>query len=460
MTSGRKGLHMGHSSSRRDFIKTTAQAAAAVALAPAFASRAHASVIGANDSIGVGIIGIGIRGEILLRGTRTVANTRIVQVADVYDTHFERARELVGPDLATGRDYRKLLDNKDVQAVIIAVPDHWHKQMALDAIAAGKDVYIEKPMTHAWEDGDAIIDAARREKRIVQVGSQWASVEANAQAIDIIRSGKLGQVTLIDGRMQRNTPTGAWYYPVPPDASPETIDWARFIGPAPPHPFDAARFFQWRLFWDYSGGLPTDLFVHMITATHTLMGVKMANRVMAMGAINKFKNREVPDQMSALVEYPDFTLTLTSTATNNHPYPLLTIMGTEGTLEYHGAKLVYHSGADPRELHVLDQRVAEGDAREVRRAARSGSRVDAAEGDGGDEEAGPAGDPGAGPRLDRAAPGEVLRERPHPDRAVRERGDGTPVRDRGAHGQPQLQEPPRDALGCGQAPRRRGRNAY
>ena len=239
---------MAHPSTRRDFIKTSAQAAAAFALAPAFGSRAHASVLGANDSIGVGIIGIGIRGEILLRGTATVANTRVVEVADAYDTHFERARELVGPDLRTGRDYRRLLDNKDVQAVLIAVPDHWHKQMALDAMDAGKDVYIEKPMTHRWEDGEAIIGAAREKNRIVQVGSQWASVDANAQAIDIINSGKLGQVTLIDGRMHRNTATGAWYYPVPPDASPETIDWERFIGPAPPRPFDASRFFQWRLY--------------------------------------------------------------------------------------------------------------------------------------------------------------------------------------------------------------------
>jgi predicted dehydrogenase len=332
-----------HTRSRRDFIKTSTRAAAGVALAPAFAARARASVVGANDAVGVGIIGIGIRGEILLRATKTVANTRIVEVADVYDTHFERARELVSPDLRSSRDYKRLLDNKDVHAVLIAVPDHWHRQMALEAMAAGKDVYLEKPMTHRWEDGDVIIDAARRQKRIVQVGSQWASVEANPQAIDIIKSGKLGRVTLIDGRMHRNTPTGAWYYPVPPDASPQTIDWERFIGPAPQRPFDANRFFQWRLYWDYSGGLPTDLFVHMITATHTLMGVTMADRVMAMGAIHHFKNREVPDQMSALVEYPDFTLTLTSTATNNHPFPLLTIMGTEGTLEYFGSKLVYHS---------------------------------------------------------------------------------------------------------------------
>lgn len=333
---------MTQASTRRQFIKTSAQAAAAVALTPALAARANASVLGANDSIGVGIIGIGIRGEILLRGIKTVANTRIVEVADVYDTHFTRARELTGPDLRIGRDYRSLLDNTDVNAVIIAVPDHWHKQMALDAMAAGKDVYIEKPMTHRWEEGETIIAAAREQRRIVEVGSQWASVEANPQAIDLIRSGKLGRVTLIDGRMHRNTATGAWYYPVPPDASPETIDWARFIGPAPPHPFDARRFFQWRLFWDYSGGLPTDLFVHMITATHTLMGVKMANRVMAMGGINYWKDREVPDQMSALVEYPTFTLTLTSTATNNHSFPLLTIMGTEGTLEYFGSKLVYY----------------------------------------------------------------------------------------------------------------------
>jgi predicted dehydrogenase len=206
---------MPQSSTRRDFLRTSARAAAAVALAPGFASRAHASVLGANDSVGVGIIGIGIRGEILLRGTGTVANTRVVEVADAYDTHFARAHEILGTDLRTGRDYRRLLDNKDVQAVIIAVPDHWHKQMALDAMDAGKDVYIEKPMTHQWEDGEAIIEAARQTNRIVQVGSQWASVDANAQAIDIINSGKLGQVTLIAIRRQAHGTTPCRRMPRP-----------------------------------------------------------------------------------------------------------------------------------------------------------------------------------------------------------------------------------------------------
>lgn len=326
---------------RRDFLKASVGTAALGALAAPATAYGQGST-SANDAIGVGIIGIGIRGEILLRTTQAIAGTRIVEVADAYDGHFDRARELAGASLRTGRDCRAVLDNKDVQAVIIAVPDHSHVQMAIDAMAAGKDVYLEKPMTHQWQEGQKLIDAAKKHGRILQVGSQWESMPANAQAIELIRSGKLGKVTLIDGRIHRNTPTGAWYYPVPPDASPETIDWPRFLGSAPPHPFDAARFFQWRLYWDYSGGLPTDLFVHLITGTHTLMDVKMASRVVAFGGIFNYPQREVPDQMSAIVEYPTFTLTLSSTATNGHNFPPLLIMGTEGTLEYYGTRMVYH----------------------------------------------------------------------------------------------------------------------
>jgi predicted dehydrogenase len=328
--------------SRRSFLQTSV-GATILAAAPT-AARVGTRGQSAADSVGVGFIGAGIRGEILMRTTQAIAGTRIVSVADVYDGHLDRARELAGPSVQTGRDYRKLLDNPDVQAVVIAVPDHWHKQMALDTMTAGKDVYLEKPMTHEWEDGATLIAAVRKHKRILQVGSQWQSNAANDQAIEIIRSGKLGKVTLIDGRIHRNTSTGAWYYPIPPDASEQTIDWARFLGSAPRYPFDARRVFQWRLFWDYSGGLPTDLFVHLVTATHTLMNVRMADRVIALGAIHHWKDREVPDQMSAIVEYPEgFTLTLTSTATNNHTFPPLTIMGTEGTLTFDSTRLVYYA---------------------------------------------------------------------------------------------------------------------
>ncbi len=335
----------GRGVSRRQFVKQSLGAAGALSVAAPWAtSRLHASILGANESVGVGFIGIGIRGEILVRQTQALGDTaRILDVCDLYDGHFGRAKELLGDGIRTGRDYRRVLDNKDIDAVVIAVPDHWHKSIVLEAMEAGKDVYIEKPMTHRWEEAAEIEKAAKQRQRVVQVGSQYESMPANARAMEIIKSGKLGKITLISGAIHRNTGTGAWYYPIPPDASPETVDWKRFIGPAPWHDFDPRRFFQWRLYWDYSGGLPTDLFVHLITATHALMGVHMPDRVLAIGGAYHWKPREVPDQMSAIIEYPEgFTLTLTSTANNNHPHPILTIMGTEGTLEYFGTRLVYY----------------------------------------------------------------------------------------------------------------------
>jgi len=330
---------------RRRFVESSIVATSVMGLAPAISvARPGRSILGANDSVGIGFIGAGIRGNILMERTKPINGTRIIEVADVYKGHIDRARELFGEQLRASNDYKNLLANKDIDAVVIAVPDHLHKITTLDALAAGKDVYLEKPMTYRWQDGAVIAAAAKKHGRILQVGSQYQSMPANEKAIEMIRGGKLGKITLIDGRIHRNTGTGAWYYPIPPDASPETIDWKRFIGPAPWREFDAKRFFQWRLYWDYSGGLPTDLFVHLVTATHTLMGAEMPNRVIAQGGIyNWKKDREVPDQMSAIVEYPEgFVLTLTSTANNNHPYPLLTIMGTEGTLEYYGTRLVYH----------------------------------------------------------------------------------------------------------------------
>jgi predicted dehydrogenase len=164
-------------------------------------------------------------------------------------------------------------------------------------------------------------------------------------ATDLVKSGRIGQVTLVEGRLHRNAATGAWYYPIPPDASPATVDFKRFIGPAPAREFDLRRFFQWRLFWDYSGGLPTDLFVHLVTAVHQIMRVQEPESVVAFGDIYHWKNyREVPDQMTAMVKYPEgFTLQLTSTAHNGHPGPLLVFYGTEGTLEYNGGSCkLYH----------------------------------------------------------------------------------------------------------------------
>jgi len=329
---------------RRDFMGKSVMAAGVMGLAPAISlGRPGRSILGANGNIGIGYIGVGIRGNILMERSKGITGTRAIEVADIYDGHLDRAKEVAGSQLRTSRDYKQLLANKEVDAVLIAVPDHWHKTIAIQAMEAGKDVYLEKPMTHRWEEGPAIAAAAKKNGRILQIGSQYQHMPANEKAIEMIKGGKLGKITLISGHIHRNTGTGAWYYPIPPDASPQTIDWKQFIGPAPWHEFDARRFFRWRLYWDYSGGLPTDLFVHLITATHTLMGVEMARRVIALGGSYNWKDREVPDQMSAVVEYPEgFTLTLTSTANNEHPFPLLTIMGTEGTLDYYGTRLVYY----------------------------------------------------------------------------------------------------------------------
>jgi predicted dehydrogenase len=177
------------------------------------------------------------------------------------------------------------------------------------------------------------------------VGSQYMSAGGAEEAAALIKSGRLGRVHLVEGQFHRNTATGAWYYPIPPDASPATVDFKGFLGGAPPREFDLRRFFQWRLYWDYSGGLPTDLFVHIVTATHQLMGVEEPDSVFAFGDIYHWKNyREVPDQMTAMVRYPEgFVLKLTSTAQNGHPGPLLTFYGTEGTMEYNGGSFkVYY----------------------------------------------------------------------------------------------------------------------
>ena len=334
------------SMNRRQFLqKTTLLAAAASAVGTA--KKASAQI---NNSAGVsikpvrlGFIGAGIRGTLLMEAAAGIAGAQIAAVVDCYKGHLDRAQDLVSPAPSVTGDYTAILSRADIDAVVIATPDHWHLKMTQDALVAGKHVYIEKPMTHSWEEGEAFIAAADRSGKILQVGSQYMSMGCARKAAEFIRSGRLGQVTLVDGRIHRNSATGAWYYPVPPDASPATVDFKRFLGSAPARDFDLRRFFQWRLYWDYSGGLPTDLFVHLVTATHQLMGVQQPDSVFTFGDIYHWKNyREVPDQMTSMVRYPDgFVLRLSSTASNGHPGPLLTFYGSEGTLEYDGGSFKF-----------------------------------------------------------------------------------------------------------------------
>jgi predicted dehydrogenase len=235
----------------------------------------------------------------------------------------------------------------------VATPDHLHRSIILDAISAGKDVYCEKPMTYQSAEGVEIIRAASQSKRMVQVGSQGVSSALQQKAKELIKAGKLGQITTIRAAYNRNTASGAWIYPIPPDATPETVNWDMFLGPAPKLPFSLERFFRWRCYQHYSGGIATDLFVHLCTTIHYLMDAKMPTRVVAMGERYRWKNsRDVPDTLNAILEYADgFVVNLSSTFNNeSSPEEHLQILGTEGSLVLGGNLSFYpeHAVEDNR----------------------------------------------------------------------------------------------------------------
>ena len=237
---------------------------------------------------------------------------KLVAVADCYDGRLTHAKELWGQDIFTTRDYREILTRKDVDAVLIATPDHWHKQAAVDAVQAGKDVYLEKPMIHLYSDGPEIIDAARSSKRILQVGSQRVSSIVYAKAKELLASGAIGKLNMVTARWDRNSSIGAWNYTVPLDASTETCDWPRFLGTAPKIPFSAERFFQWRKWKDYGSGVAGDLFVHLFSGTHFITGAHGPTRAMATGGLRYWKDgRDANDVLLALLDYPEgFNLSL------------------------------------------------------------------------------------------------------------------------------------------------------
>jgi predicted dehydrogenase len=298
--------------------------------------------IAPSDRVRFASIGTGTRGCELLAASLAVPGVECVAVCDLYDSRHEAAQESVKSNVPATRNYKEILNRTDVDAVIVAVPDHQHRKIVVDACAAGKDVYCEKPMSHTVADGFAMVDAVRKNNRILQIGSQRVSSIVYEKAREIYSSGMLGDVFFIEGSSDRNSPSGAWVYPIPPDANEQTIDWEAFLGDAPKRPFDAARFFRWRCFADYGEGLAGDLFVHLLSGIHFITGTnEVAKRAQTSGGLFRWKDgRDFPDVIETLYDYPKFRVLLRCNLNNDGGEPIR-FHGTKGTMEIIGQTLTF-----------------------------------------------------------------------------------------------------------------------
>jgi predicted dehydrogenase len=332
---------------RRQFMRVgtgavAAGAAAKITLLEPRTLSAFARPVAPSDTIRFASIGTGVRGCELLSATLRVPGVECVGICDLYDGRHQAGREAIKKDVPVTRRYKEILDRKDVDAVIVAVTDHQHRRIVEDACAAGKDVYCEKPLSHTVEDGFAIVDAAQKNKRIVQAGSQRVSSILYAKAKEIYESGKLGDVFFIEAYWDRNSPSGAWVYPVPPDASEQTIDWNTFLGNAPKRAFDPIRFFRWRCYKDYGEGLAGDLFVHLISGIHFITSTNtIAERAISTGGLFHFKDgREFPDLIQTSYEYPNLRVTIRCNL-NNDGGEFIGFYGNKGTMIIKDSTLSY-----------------------------------------------------------------------------------------------------------------------
>ena len=316
------------SATRREWIQATGTAAAALAAGFTATSRGYA----ANETIRVGCIGTGGRCRRLMQALATLPGVQIIAVCDVWEAHLEEGRKLAAPGARATRDYREILDQRDVDAVLIGTPDHWHVPMTIDACAAGKDVYVEKPLTHDLAEGSAVIAAVQRHPRIVQVGLQQRSMPHLIEAAQIVRSGQLGTIHKVHLSWNRNTPRATAALPA---IDPQSVDWKRFLGSAPDQPFNPYRFRNWRWFWDFGGGIFTDLMVHWIDVVHWYLGLD--HPAMAVSIGDHFQAQglwETPDTVQTLLRYPDQKVQayFEGTFVNARNAAMCEFMGSEGTL--------------------------------------------------------------------------------------------------------------------------------
>jgi predicted dehydrogenase len=312
---------------RRSFLKTSAAAAAGAA---AFAVPA-VNVLGANEALNVGAIGTGGRCRALMQSLARVANVRLAAVCDVYDGALEAGRKLADPKAFASRHYKELLDRKDIDAVVIGTPDHWHVPMTIDACAAGKDVYVEKPLTHNLAEGQAVIEAVRKHGRIVQVGTQQRSMPQFQEGRELVRDGRIGTVHKVHLTWNRNLDRARRWGNI----DPGQVDWKAYLGNAPDQPFDPYKVVgNWRWFWDFGGGLLTDLMVHWIDVVHWYFDLEHPLQATTIG--DNYTSKDVwqtPDTVQTLLTYPnELQVYFEGTFCNARNAAMLEFMGTDATL--------------------------------------------------------------------------------------------------------------------------------
>jgi predicted dehydrogenase len=316
---------------RRDFLKQAAIGTAAFMIYP------PARVLGANDRVRVGMIGVGGRGSELLKQVLAVPNAQLVAIADIYTRSRDRAKSMA-PGIQTFDDHRKLLDQKDIDAVIVASPLHIHARHFLDTIAAGKDLYTEKTMTWSIPEAEQCLNAAKGSDRVVQLGLQHESDGSLADTKQWIKEGLVGKVTMVQSWMSRNTRhgQGQWVRPIPSDCTPANLNWDAFLNGRPSQPFDANKFINWRLFWEFSGGNITENMVHQISWIMSALDLPVPTAaVMSGGIFSEKDGRQVPDTISVTLEFPqDIIVNWQSTFSNSHYGLGEHILGSDGTVEH------------------------------------------------------------------------------------------------------------------------------
>ena len=330
---------MANAWNRRQFLSASA---AAAAFAPAAAAQARPSgPVGANEKINVGVIGVGGRGSSLMRLILGMDEggypVHVGAVCDVYEKRKQLAQERSKAEFAT-LDYREVLARPEIDAVIIATPDHWHATIAIEAMKAGKDVYLEKPMTHTIEEAKQVVKTVEETGRVLQVGSQTTSSDQWWKARKVLADGVIGELISSQGSYHRNSIEGEWNWTIEPEAGPGAsgvnyIDWDMWLGPAEDRKWDPERYFRFRKFWDYSGGVATDLFYHVVAPLQIAWGEpQFPFRVVSGGGVYAFEDREVPDTFNLLADFAKgHSLVLSSTMANSRHIPGL-LRGKKGSI--------------------------------------------------------------------------------------------------------------------------------